>query len=369
MTLVRTFSVDIPPAVIDDLRARLRNTRWSHTYDDVDGYPLAELRRVVRYWANDYDWYAHQRALNELPHFVADGVHFLHLRNERADATPLLLLHGWPGSFLEFLGALPRLAKSFHLVIPSLPGYGFSEPRALTNKAMATLFANLMRDLGYDQFVSQGGDWGAGITTWMARLHPERLRAIHLNYIPGSYAPHIDMPLDDDERAFLASRDRWVEENYAYGHVQRTRPLTLAHALSDSPAGLAAWILEKVHEWAAPDSGLALDELLTNITLYWVTNTIHSSMHLYRASAATPLRLDAGQRIEVPTCIAHFPHEAPFPPRRFVERGYNVVRWDDLPRGGHFAALEQPEAFAESVTASLERSSPPRAARADATSQ
>jgi len=347
------FRIDIPPAVIDDLRTRLHATRWSGTLDESDGYPLADLQRAVRYWADDYDWFAQQRVLNELPHFIADDVHFIHVRNERADATPLLLLHGWPGSFLEFLGALPRLARSFHLVIPSLPGYGFSAPRAMTNKAMATLFANLMRNLGYERFAAQGGDWGAGITTWMARLHPEHLLAIHLNYIPGSYAPHVDGPLDDDERAFFASRDRWVEESGAYGHVQRTRPLTLAHALADSPAGFAAWMLEKFREWAAPDSAITLDELFTNITLYWVTNTIHSSMRLYRESVATPLRLEPGERITVPTSIAHFPHEEPFPPRRWIERGYDIVRWRDMPHGGHFAALEQPDAFAADVEEAL----------------
>jgi pimeloyl-ACP methyl ester carboxylesterase len=225
------------------------------------------------------------------------------------------------------------------------------------NRRIAGLWAQMMTLLGYERFGAQGGDWGAGVSTWLALDHPERLLGIHLNYIPGSYRPHVapDAPLSEAERSFLAERDRWVEEEGAYGHQQMTRPQTLAVGLNDSPAGLAAWIVEKVRAWGDCDGDLERrfdrDWLLTNLTLYWVTETIHSSMRLYFESRRTPLRLEPGQRVPVPCGVAFFPKEAPMPPREWVERGYDVVRWTPMPRGGHFAALEEPALLAEDIRA------------------
>src|SRR6202035_4572358 len=355
---IEPFEIAVPEATIADLRERLRATRWRAGFADSGGVPLPQMREVVRYWRDDYDWKAQQRALNRLPHFRTSvggqRLHFLHLRSDSAAALPLLLIHGWPGSFVEMLEVLPLLAPSCHVVVPSLPGYGFSDPpesAGMSNARIADLLAELMTALGYERFGAQGGDWGAGIATWLARKFPSRLIGIHLNYIPGSYAPPGEPPPSPEEQAFLKEKDAWMWASGAYGHVQCTRPLTLGYGLSDSPAGLAAWILEMFWEWADPAGHLSLDALLTNVTLYWVTNTIASSVRLYLESLRTPLRFNQSERLGVPCGIAHFPREAPFPPRSWVERVYDVKRWTEMPRGGHFAALEQPELLAEDVVA------------------
>jgi pimeloyl-ACP methyl ester carboxylesterase len=354
--LLEPFTISIPPETIDDLRARLRATRWPQGVTDSGGIPLSEMRPLVEYWLHEFDWKRREEELNRFAHYRAtvDGlrVHFIHARYDRAEALPLLMLHGWPGSFVEMLEVIPRLAASFHVVVPSLPGYGFSDPATepgMSNSRIAEMMAALMSDLGYERFAVQGGDWGAGIATWLGLKFPDRIAGIHLNYIPGSYAPFVEGEMAPEEETFLRDRDDWLDHSYAYGHVQRTRPLTLGYALGDSPAGLAAWIVEKFREWADPSSQIPIDWLLTNVTLYWVTNSIASSTRLYLESSRTPLRLAQGQRVEVPCAVARFPHELPSPPRSWVERGYNVVRWTEMPRGGHFAAMEAPELLAEDV--------------------
>lgn len=357
---MKPFRISVDQSALDDLRRRLADTRWPAGVVDDGGLALPATQELVRYWRDEFDWRRHERELNELPQFrdrVEDvDLHFVHLRCDRADATPLLLLHGWPGSFVEMRHVVPLLRDRFHLVIPSLPGYGFSPlPAAggFSNSRIAEVMLALMTALSYERFAVQGGDWGAGIGTWMALKAPARLVGLHLNYIPGSYAPEVRGELTGDERAFEQSRDAWVAESGAYGHVQKTRPLTLAYALGDSPAGLGAWIHEKFVEWADPDTLPHVDDILTNISLYWFTNTIGSSMRLYRESARTPLRLPAGTRVDVPTAVLRCRHEAPFPPRCWVERGYDVVRWTEVARGGHFAALEVPDVLAGDVVAFL----------------
>jgi pimeloyl-ACP methyl ester carboxylesterase len=353
MFAMEPFTISVPRATIDDLHRRLDNVRWPRGVADSGGLPLDHARELIRYWRNDYDWYAEERELNRFRHFRANGIHFVHERAADPNAAPLLLLHGWPGSFVEFRGVIDRLRDEFHLVVPSLPGYGFSDaPSApgVSNSRMADLFADLMTTLGYERFGVQGGDWGAGIATWLARKHPSRILGLHLNYIPGSYSPDVPNPTGE-ERAFLRSRDEWSADSYAYGHVQRTRPLTLSYGLSDSPAGLAAWIDEKFVEWADPRSEIAPREILTNVMIYWITNTIGSSVRLYLESSRTPLAFEAGERLSVPVAVAHFPLEAPFPPRSWIERVYDVRRWTDMAHGGHFAALEQPELLAHDIRA------------------
>ena len=354
--MIESFEISVPEPVLADLHARLRATRWPAGVGDSGGIPREEMREVVRYWLEEYDWRAHERAMNRLPHFRVtledQRLHFLHLRSPNPDAIPLLLLHGWPGSFVEMLEIAPLLAKDFHVVVPSLPGYGFSDPpvsEGMSNARMAELFAQLMTTLGYEKFGAQGGDWGAGIATWLAVKFPSRLIGIHLNYIPGSYTPSVVTPLSLEEEVFLDEKAAWLDAEGAYGHVQRTRPLTLAYGLSDSPVGLAAWILEKFREWADPGSALSLDSILTNVMIYWVTDTIGSSVRLYLESAHTPLRFAPSERITVPCGIARFPREAPSPPRAWVERVYDVRRWTEMPRGGHFAAFEEPGLLAEDV--------------------
>ncbi len=355
--MIEPFRVEVPSETIKNLHDRLRATRWPGGVNDSGGVPLSEMRDIVRYWLEDFDWPARERDINQLPHFRAelDGLrlHYIHMKSARPDARPLLLLHGWPGSFVEMLAIAPMLTESFHVVIPSLPGYGFSEASptiGMSNERIAALFAELMSVLGYDRFAVQGGDWGAGIATWLAVRFPSRVTALHLNYIPGSYAPFVEGAPSAEEASFMLQRAQWSDDQGAYGHVQRTRPLTLGYALGDSPAGLAAWIVEKFHEWADPRSAIPLDAILTNVTIYWATNTIASSMRLYLESARTPLRFERGERVRAPCGIARFPYEAPFPPRTWIERAYDVVHWTDMPQGGHFAALEAPERLAADVT-------------------
>jgi len=343
--MIEPYSIAVPASAIDDLSRRLRDTRWPAGVTDSGGVSLAEAQEFVRYWRDDFDWPAYEARINAFRHFKVNGLHFIHQRSGR---PPLVLLHGWPGSFIEMLKVIPLLTDSFDVIVPSLPGYGFSDPPSspgVSNRHIAGVICDLMTHLGYDRFAVQGGDWGAGIATWLAREHPEHLTAVHLNYIPGSYAPHADDPTDEEQQ-FLRDSDRWVAESYAYGHVQKTRPLTLGYALADSAAGLGLWIWEKFREWADPRSNLPLDDILANTSLYWFTNTITSSMRLYLESSKTPLRFAEGERLTTPCAVARFPLEEPFPPRSWIERVYNVQRWSELPVGGHFAALEQPEAFA-----------------------
>ncbi|HWC64846.1 MAG TPA: alpha/beta fold hydrolase, partial [Thermoanaerobaculia bacterium] len=273
-----------------------------------------------------------------------------------------------PGSFVEMRKLVPLLADpgahggdpadAFDVVVPSLPGYGFSgrpSSPGMDFFRIADLWSRLMEELGYARFGAQGGDFGASVSTALALENSRRLTGIHLNYVPGSYAPDLSPgpPPSAEEEAFLAAQARWDEEEGGYDHAQRTFPQTLAFALNDSPAGLAAWIVEKFRSWA--DCGgdwrtrFTADDLLTNVTIYWVTETIGSSMRLYRERTRRPLRFAQGQRVRTPTAIARFAKEAPFPPRAWVERGYDVVRWTEFPRGGHFAAMEEPELLAGDI--------------------
>jgi len=370
------FTIAVPDEVLADLVERLRRTRWPDAVAGSgwdDGASLPYLKDLARTWAETFDWRAQERKLNELPQFRAEidglGIHFVHVRGRGPAPLPLLVSHGWPGSFAEMTRLVPLLADpgahggdprdAFDVVVPSMPGYGFSDrptERGVTNRRIADLWAQLMTGLGYDRFAAQGGDWGAGVSTYLALRHPERLIGIHLNYIPGSYAPDLSPgtpPLSAEEQEFLAVRDRWIETEYAYGHLQATRPQTAAFGLNDSPAGLAAWIVEKLRDWSDcegdVESRFSRDEILSHLTLYWVTGTIGSSMRLYRESRVTPLRLEPGQRVEVPTAAARFAKEAPFPPRSWIERGYDLRRYTEFPRGGHFAAMEEPELLAEDV--------------------
>lgn len=357
---IEPFVVDVPVADVEELHRRLRHTRWPSGISDSGGLALAEAQSLVRYWSDSFDWGAQQARLNQYPQFVVtvEGlpVHCIHVRSGNSDALPLVLLHGWPGSFIEFLDVVDRLRGRFSLVVPSLPGFGFSpvplQPApGMSNMRMADVIASLMATLGYPRFGVHGGDIGAGVATWMARLHPERMIGLHLNYLPGSYAPARTPQLSHEEMEFLERDSNWYGKNGAYGHLQSTRPLTLAYGLSDSPVGLATWIAEKFREWSDPSTPISLDVMLTNVTIYWLTNSISSSMRVYLESSATPLRLEAGEMISVPTAFARFPFEISSPPRSWVERGYNLVRWTDMPRGGHFAALEAPELLAADIEA------------------
>ncbi|MFY9549826.1 MAG: epoxide hydrolase family protein [Thermoanaerobaculia bacterium] len=362
---IRPFRAETPEAALSDLRDRLARTRWPDTAagDWEEGPPAAYLRELADYWRARFDWRRVEERINALPNFTAsiDGrtIHFVHLRGRRPSLFPIVLTHGWPGSFLELLEIAELLSDAFDVVVPSLPGYGYSEPPGETGidpLSIAALWGKLMSGLGYERFGAQGGDWGATIATHLALAFPERVAAIHLNYIPGSYAPYLgpgSRPLSPSEEKFVAERDLWREEEGAYGHLQATRPRTPAYALTDSPVGLLAWIVEKFRSWSDCggdlESRFSKDALLANVTLYWLTQTIGSSMRLYRGARAVPLALGPGERVSVPCGVARFPKEAPMPPREWVERGYDVVRWTEMPRGGHFAAMEEPELLAADV--------------------
>jgi pimeloyl-ACP methyl ester carboxylesterase len=368
----------VSDTALTDLRERLGRVHWPDRLDGIgweQGTDGAYLESLVNYWRSDFDWRAQEAALNRFAHYRAtigdQRIHFVHERARSGGGLPLIITHGWPGSFAEMVKIIPMLTDpeayggdandAFDVVAPSLPGYGFSSPPRRTGMnpfAIAELWAELMAGLGYDRFAAQGGDWGASVTTCLGFLFPNRVPGLHLNYIPGSFQPPDDpagQDLTEEERAFLATRAAWVETEGAYGRIQATRPQSLAYALNDSPAGLAGWIIEKFRAWSDcagdVEHAFTKDELLTNVSIYWFTQTIGSSMRLYWESRRRPLRFAPGERVRTPTAVAHFPKEIPLPPRSWVERVYDVRRWTEMPRGGHFAALEQPELLARDIRA------------------
>ncbi len=378
---VRPFTIAVPEAALADLERRLAATRIPRTVAGTGwelGVDPQELEALLDYWRDGFDWRREEAALNRIPHVLVRlgelEVHAIHASGQGPSPLPLVLTHGWPGSFVEMVKVLPLLtdpaaaggdpADAFDVVVPSLPGYGFSQAPAELGWnvfRIAELWVELMAALGYERFVAQGGDFGAGVSTALGLAHPERLLGIHLNYIPGSYRPHL-APGDEwtaEEREFLGGAERWYDEEGAYAHLQATKPHTLAYPLNDSPAGLAAWIVEKLQGWS--DCGGRLerrftrDEVLTHVAIYWFTECMPSAIRLYLESRRRPLRLAAGEAVGVPCGIARFPAETPFPPRRFIERGYRVEHWTEMPRGGHFAAWEEPELLAADLRAFCRR--------------
>jgi len=371
---IEKFEIRIEDEVLDDLRRRLAATRFPDQIPGTSwdyGSDLEYLKGLVGYWLDKFDWRAQERRLNEFDHFktVIDGVdiHFIHQRSAEDDATPLLLTHGWPGSFVEFADLIGPLtdpaahggdpADAFHVVIPSLPGYGFSGKPTETGynpERMADVLAGLMERLGYDRYGAQGGDWGAIISRSLAGNYSDRLIGLHSNFMtagpPRGGAPREGV--SDEERERRAGRSAALADGRGYQSIQGSKPQSLGYGLNDSPAGLAAWIVEKFHAWSDNDgnveSAFTKDEMLTNITLYWVTETITSSARLYYESGNTrPTR--AVGFIDVPTGVAVFPKEISFTPRAWAEASYNIVHWTRMPRGGHFAALEEPELLIDDV--------------------
>jgi pimeloyl-ACP methyl ester carboxylesterase len=378
------FRIEVGDDVLTDLRERLGRTRWPNQLRDAGwdyGTELGYLQDLCAYWADGYDWRAHEARLNGWEQFVTeiDGqrIHFLHARSPREDALPLLMMHGWPGSIVEFIHVIDRLrdpaahggdaADAFHVICPSLPGYGFSGPtaeRGWNPARMARAFAELMSRLGYERYGAQGGDWGASVAAQIATSHARHVCGLHLNLVMVGMPPDFDLStLSAAEQASLAESAAFFEDGSGYLQIQGTRPQSVGYGLDDSPAGLAAWIAEKFRAWTdcvdengerELDRAISRDDLLTNITLYWVTRTATSSARLYY-EAHIPAQLRGGnvggglERIEVPTGCALYPRELLRPPRVWAERAYNVVHWAEMPRGGHFAAFEQPELFSDDV--------------------
>lgn len=371
---IRPFTIAIPQATLDDLAARIDLTRWPEreTVDDwSQGVPLAELRALVDYWRNGYDWRACEARLNALPQFITtiDGldIHFIHVRSAHENATPLILTHGWPGSVLEFLDAIPRLvdpeahggtaADAFHVVVPALPGYGFSGKPEATGWGLdriAQAWSVLMGRLGYDRWFAQGGDWGSVVTVSMAVQEVPGCAGIHLNLVSGQPTEAATSnPTPEDRKAFekIAHYMNW---DGAYAQQQRTRPQTLGYGLTDSPVGQAAWIFEKMWAWTdnngSPYDALSRDQILDNITLYWVTASAASSARLYW-EVGNVMR---DGEINLPTAYTQFPHDLFTTPRAWLENRFrNIVYAAEAECGGHFAAWEQPDIFVREVRAAF----------------
>ncbi len=377
MAQAKPFKLRVTRTALADLRKRLTKTRWP---DDVEGMgwelgaDVDYLRELVTYWNDVFDWRVQEAAINQLPQFRTEvdglGLHFIHVKGSGPDPMPLLLSHGWPDSFLRMMKIIPLLADpaghggdardSFDVVVPSLPGFGLSDRiRDLADastRRMADRLARLMTEtLGYRRFGAHGGDVGSAVTEQLGRLHADALIGLHLTEIPYQHIFAIPPEeLSEAERAYVDAGRKWQMEEGAYAMLQATKPQSLACGLNDSPAGLAAWFVEKFRRWS--DCGgdvercFTKDELLTNITLYWVTETIGSSMLYYYASMH-PLQPDVHTRVEVPAGVAIFPKDLVTAPREFAERIFDVRRWTAMPRGGHFAAMEAPELLAEDIRA------------------
>lgn len=369
---VRPFSIKVDDDALADLRQRLQRTRWpeAELVDDwSQGVPLHWIREICAYWAEGYDWRRCEARLNRLSQFMTeiDGldIHFLHVRSPQPDALPLIITHGWPGSIVELMKVIGPLADpvahggdaadAFHVVCPSLPGFGFSaKPRGAGwgVDRIASAWASLMARLGYARYGAQGGDWGSAITASLGAQDPEHCAGIHITLAFGTRPLVEGEPTREEERA-LAAIKHYRDWDSGYSNQQSTRPQTLAYALTDSPAGQAAWILEKFWAWTDcdghPENIFSKDELLDNVTLYWVTATAGSSARLYWESFG-PRR--AARTVSVPTGVAVFPKEIVPPVRRWMEPGFtNIVHWSEMQKGGHFAAFEQPELFVGDVRA------------------
>jgi pimeloyl-ACP methyl ester carboxylesterase len=371
------FKIDIPTNIITDLKQRLKNTRWPDEPHDNDwqyGTNRQYLKDLMKYWLEEYDWYKQQEYLNSFHQYqtILDDcrIHFIYEKGIGKNPLPLIISHGWPSSFTEMLTIIPMLTNplqyggsiddAFDVVVPSLPGFAFSSPRINGHIRAHELWQKLMTGvLGYKRFMAQGTDVGAGVTSQLGRFFPQNVLGIHISSVDLLWPD----PLPDStflsasEKKYLAGFSKWDEQENGYGHIQGTRPQTLAYGLNDSPAGLAAWIIEKFYYWSDCngdiESRFSKDELLTNIMIYWVTQSINSSMRHYyysRQKINIPATLKEGEHITIPTAVAMFPGEKDLiVPREFAERCYNIMQWTDLTSGGHFAALEEPQRLVEDI--------------------
>jgi pimeloyl-ACP methyl ester carboxylesterase len=378
---IQSFKIAVPQVMLDDLHDRLARTRWPDEAEGTGwnyGTNLDYLKELVTYWQNEYDWRKHEHELNHLAQYKAEvdgmGIHFIHMRGNGPNPTPLLLLHGWPDSFYRFSKIIPMLTDparfggkpedAFDVIVPSLPGFGFSDrphtPGGMKSLHAAELLATLMHEvLGYQRYAVAGGDIGSRVARLLALAHPEQVLGLHLTDIGFpreiAFPPEVTNPSPAEGR-FLGSAGMWFFQEGAYAALQTTRPQTISYALTDSPVGLAGWIVEKFRAWSDCDGEIeksyTKDELLTNIMIYWVTGTISSSVRLYHEDGLQSApQLTAGQYIEVPTGVATFPKDLTYPPRELGERFLRIARWTEMPRGGHFAALEVPELLAEEMRA------------------
>jgi pimeloyl-ACP methyl ester carboxylesterase len=359
---MQPFQAAVSDDVLNDLRSRLRHTRWPDQVTPQDwrqGAELSFLQRLCDHWANQFDWRAAEARLNTFPQFRATvdgvGLHLVHARSEIPNAVPLLLINGWPSSIFEYLDVIPHLtAAGFHVVAPALPGYGFSDrptESGMNGTRIAALFTALMTELGYEQFLAHGSDWGSLVVDRMRRHHADRLLGVHLSNVHANY-PRPQDP-SPEEQAFLGRAQGWQFTEGAYALLQGTKPQTLSYGLNDSPAGLAAWIIEKFSSWSDGDveQVYSFDGLCANLTLYWVTETIGSSARLYSETFCDPETHTPPERGTVPVGVTVFPKDILPAPRVWGERWFNIVHWTEAPCGGHFGAWEEPELFVQDLRA------------------
>ena len=373
---VQPYKIEIPDSVLDDLKSRLERTRWPDELPGTGwdyGSNLDYVKELVEYWRTKFDWHAQEKLINSFSHFKTEvdglNIHFIHEKGKGPNPMPLVITHGWPGTFFEMYKVIPMLsdpashggdpADAFDVVAPSMPGYGFSDAtdkRGLSVLSISDLWAKLMSEnLGYQKFAAQGGDWGARVTAKLGLSHGDKVIGIHTTSTssPTPYQGPGTRELSEAENAMLAQRVQWLADEGGYSHIQATKPQTLSYGLNDSPAGLAAWIVEKYRTWSDcggdVESRFTKDELLTTITIYWVTQSINSSTRLYYESFFQAWDLAKDEKIQVPVAIASFPRENSVPLREWAERSFNIQQWTDMPSGGHFAALEEPDRLVEDI--------------------
>ena len=375
----RPFTYRVPSSAITNLLERLAATRWPDDVNDAAwgwGVPTSYLKVLITYWQEGFDWRIAERRLFEHPNFMIDidglDLHFIHARSPHENATPLIITHGWPGSVFEFLQLIPRLitpekfggtaADAFHVVAPSLQGYGFSAPAekpGMSQKAVALRHASLMAALGYDRYIAQGGDWGSIVSQHTAIADPTHCIGLHLNMVQPIPPKDVADPMtlvQPHEQRILANAARYRDDGSGYYHQQRTKPQTLAYGLTDSPAGWCAWVAEKFHAWTDCQgeirNAVSWDDMLANISFYWFTDTVASASRFYREYSLALTRGDEPLfPVTVPTGIAQYPFDILGSPRAWAERAYPLVHWYEAPKGGHFAALEQPDLFARDLWA------------------
>ncbi len=372
---VRLFHISVPQEAVDDLRARLRATRFPNerpVKDWSQGVPLADAKALVQYWESRYDWRRFETELNSFANFrtLIDGlgIHFIHARSPHPDALPILLTHGWPGSIAEFIKIIRPLTNptehggrahdAFHVVIPSLPGFGFSDKPTVGWKLsrIASAWSELMQRLGYSRWVAQGGDWGAGVTTALGHLLPPGLAGIHLNW-QFVFPPEIPEHLSFEEQRVVDRAEGFPGAANSYSRQQATQTQTIGYALSDSPAGQAMWIYERFYSWTdnngSPEDALSRDQMLDNISLYWFTNTAASSARIYWENKGGSF---SGGKLSLPVAATVFPREIYRAPKRWAEQTYsNLIYWNEAKQGGHFAAFEQPAIFVEEMRSAFRK--------------
>jgi pimeloyl-ACP methyl ester carboxylesterase len=371
--MIRPFSVHVPLSVLEDLSSRIALTRWPDEIEGADwdyGSNLAYIRELLDYWRTKFNWQDQERAINELPHFCAEidglGIHFIHQRGKGENLMPLVLLHGWPATFLQMQKIIPILshpesrsggvaANAFDIIVPSLPGYGFSDrpsQKGCSVSGIADIIAKLMAELGYERYAVRASDLGAGVAVQLALAHPDAVVGLHMSGT-NPFIAYVPQDLSPAEQQFIKDAENWRNSEFGYAIMQSTKPQTLAYGLNDSPAGLAAWIIEKFRAWSDcsgdVEKRFTKDELLANLTIYWATETISSSIRLYYESAHD--QAANWGRVEVPTAMANFPKDMFPTPREWANRWANIVRWTDMHKGGHFGEWEEPQLLAEDIRA------------------